>query len=274
MQPPLELTSMDNPRIKAVVRLREARQRRKSGLFIAEGEREIGRAMQCGLPLREGFYCPALFVHDPQTHFGPEAASARWFSVTEALMGKMSHLENPPGVLAVFEQPHVTLDDLAQQLDAAGEPPLLLVAVGTTKPGNLGAMLRSAEAVGVDAVLLADAMVDLFNPNAIRTSTGAVFTLPVVAETGQVIRNFLMERQIALVAADPAGAVRYDLADLRGPTAIVIGAEDTGLDAAWRETATVTVKLPTRSGVVDSLNAATTAAVLLYEALRQRTKVF
>ncbi len=269
-----DLTSSDNPRMKAVVKLREGRQRRKTGLFVAEGVREISRSLQCGLTLREGFWCPDRFrPTDEQAEQWQLHASRprRWFTITPTLLSKVSYIENPEGVLAVFEQPQVTLGTLAARMrEHADTPPLFLVAVGVTKPGNLGAMLRTAEAVGATGVLVSDGVVDLFNPNAIRASTGAVFTLPVVAATGEAIRRFLAEAGVKIIAADPAGVTEYHRVDMRQGVAIVIGAEDTGLDDAWRDAADVLVRIAMRSSVVDSLNASTAAAVMLFEAARQR----
>ncbi len=269
-----DLTSADNPRVKAVARLRESRQRRKTGLFVAEGVREISRARACGLVMREAYWCPDLFQPAPdiRTNIGMDQPDGpRWFRVTSSLMKKMSYIENPEGVLAIFEQPAMTWETIEARLaERSGEPPLFLVAVGTTKPGNLGAMLRTAEAAGATAVLVSDAVVDLYNPNAIRASTGAIFTLPVIADSAEAIITFLRRHKVRIYAADPAGNASYDKVDLRGPIAIVIGAEDTGLDDIWRREADELVRIDTCSTVVDSLNAATSAAILLFESLRQR----
>jgi TrmH family RNA methyltransferase len=169
----------------------------------------------------------------------------------------MSYRAEPEGVLAVFDVPR-------RELPAAAT--LVLVAVGIEKPGNLGAMARTADAAGADALLVADAVSDPWNPNAIRASTGAVFTLPIAEVTLDEVRALDVQKIAAVVGAP----TRHSEADLTPPTALLIGAEDDGLDAAWRDAADLQVTLPMRARTVDSLNASTAAAVLLYETLRQR----
>ncbi len=239
------ITSLDNPRVKEVVRLRRSRERRREGLFVAEGPREVTRAAQAGLRLRAVYHAPALLDWE-----GGE-------EVDERVLAKMSYRAEPEGVLAVVEVPERTVP---------ADPTLLLVAVGIEKPGNLGAMARTADAAGADALLVAEARSDPWNPNAIRASTGAVFTLPVVDVTLADVAALQVER----VAAVPDAAMRHSDADLTKPTAILVGAEDEGLPAAWRAVADLEVAIPMHARSVDSLNASTSAAVLLYEAVRQR----
>ncbi len=239
------ITSVDNPRVKEVVRLRRSRERRREGLFVAEGPREVTRAAQAGLRLRAVYHAPALLDWE-----GGE-------EVDERVLAKMSYRAEPEGVLAVVEVPDRPLPV---------DPTLLLVAVGIEKPGNLGAMARTADAAGADALLVAEARSDPWNPNAIRASTGAVFTLPVV----DVTLDDVAALRLAKVAAVPGAATRHSDADLRKPTAILVGAEDEGLPAVWRAVADLEVAIPMRARTVDSLNASTSAAVLLYEAVRQR----
>src|SRR5580700_10313818 len=178
MAEPLELSSSDNPRVKAVVRLREHKERRSTGQFVAEGVREVGRALEAGLVPTSVFYSPTLLGLPETGELGPilpglARTRAAVYRVTPALLGKMAYCENPEGLLAVFTQPRWTFERLSprggtQAID------LWLVAVGTQKPGNLGAMARSASAAGATGLLVADGVVDAFNPNAIRASTGAV----------------------------------------------------------------------------------------------------
>jgi TrmH family RNA methyltransferase len=177
--------------------------------------------------------------------------------VSERVLAKMAYRTEPEGVLAVVEAPE-------RQLPRTGD--LYLVTVGLEKPGNLGAMARSAEAAGADALVVAEAQADIWNPNAIRASTGAVFTLPVVEATLSEVEGL----DVALVAAVVGAPTRYTDADLSRSTALVVGAEDKGLSQPWRDAAGLEVSIPVRSGTTDSLNAATAAAVLLYEAVRQR----
>ncbi len=242
------ITSVDNPRVKDVVRLRRSRERRRSGLFVAEGRREVERARAAGLRVVETYYAPEL-IDWPG---GGEEVAAN-------VLRKMAYRAEPEGVLAVVEAPR-------RELPRSGT--LYLVAVGIEKPGNLGAMARSADAAGADALLVAEAEADPWNPNAIRASTGATFTLPVVEATLAEVRGL----GVALAAAvvDGTTATPYTDADLTAPTAIAVGAEDTGLPAPWRDAADVRLAIPLHARTADSLNAATAAAILLFEARRQR----
>jgi TrmH family RNA methyltransferase len=240
------ITSVDNPRVKEVLRLRKARERRRSGLFVAEGPREVERARAAGLTVRATYFAPSLLAWDE----GEE--------VDERVIRKMSYRREPEGVVAVVEIPHRTLRD-----DAT----LLLVAVGIEKPGNLGAMARTADAAGADAVLVADAQSDPWNPNAIRASTGAVFTLPIVDVTREEVARLPHMKIAALLGARR----RHTDVDYTQPTAFLIGAEDDGLDQAWQAVADERVEIPmSASRTADSLNASAAAAVLLFEARRQR----
>ena len=239
------ITSVDNQRVKDVLRLRKSRERRRAGLFVAEGPREVERARAAGLRLHATYFAPELIAWDDG-----EEVSAR-------VLEKMAYRAEPEGVIAVVEIPRRALPP---------DPSLILVAVGIEKPGNLGAMARTADAAGADALVVADAEADAWNPNAIRASTGAVFTLPVVEATREEIAQLPVQRVAAVVDA----STRYTDADLTQPTALIVGAEDAGLDAAWREASDVQVAIPMHARSVDSLNAATTAAILLFEAARQR----
>ncbi len=239
------ITSVDNARVKEVVRLRSGRERRRSGLFIVEGQREVTRARAAGLRIVETYFAPDL-LDWPEG----EPVSAR-------VLKKMTYRESPEGVLAVVEAP-------TRALASGGT--LYLVAVGIEKPGNLGAMARTAEAAGADGLIVADAKADLWNPNAIRASTGAMFTLPVIEATRDEIRGL----GVRLIGAVVGAPTLYTRADLVLPCAILIGPEDEGLSDSWRAVADLEVSIGIRGGNTDSLNAATAAAVLLFEAVRQR----
>lgn len=242
------ITSVDNPRVKDVVRLRKARERRASGLFLAEGRREVARAIAAGLTVRESYVAPELLPDWP--HPAEE--------VTARVLARMSYRDDPEGILAVVEAP-----EHAVPADAT----LVLVAVGIEKPGNLGAMARTADAAGADALFIANAAADPWNPNAIRSSTAAVFTLPVVPTTREELAALPLRRVAAVVEG---AATPHTHVDLTAPTAILVGAEDAGLGDDWLELADERVSIPMRGRTADSLNAATAAAILLYEAVRQR----
>ncbi|MEE9212794.1 MAG: RNA methyltransferase [Phycisphaeraceae bacterium] len=267
MPKPTHLSSPANRRVKAVLKLREHRHRRRTGLFIAEGMRQVTRALAAGLVLRELYQQHDARISDPGP--GSWAAQAEVFDVTPRVMKKMAYRAKPQGVIAVFEQPAWRLDRLPT--DPATND-LWLVAVGIEKPGNLGAMARSAAGAAAAAMFVADAVVDPFHPNAIRASTGAVFNLPVIGDTTVAIVDWLRGRRARIFAATPHATAPYTDADLTGPVAVVIGAEDTGLGQPWLDAAATQVRIPLAEGPVDSLNAATAAAVLLFEATRQRSR--
>jgi RNA methyltransferase, TrmH family len=257
------ITSLDNPRVKEVARLRKARERRASGLLVAEGVREVERALAAGLDVREIFVAPELLPDWPHTHEHANAnaqhtPAQRATEVSSRVLAKMSYRAEPEGVLAIVAAPRRALPENAT---------LVLVAVGIEKPGNLGAMARSADAAGADALLVAEGNTDPWNPNAIRASTGAVFTLPIVEATLDDVVALPLQKVAAVV--HPDGTV-YTRADLTRPTALIVGAEAEGLDDRWREAADTRVAIPMRGAAADSLNASTAAAVLLYETLRQR----
>lgn len=240
------ITSVENPRVKEVLRLRKARERRSAGLFVAEGPREVERARAAGLVVRDTFFAPSL-IEWPD---GEE--------VDERVLRRMSYRAEPEGVLAVVEAPQRTLP---------GSSTLLLVAVGIEKPGNLGAMARTADTAGAEALLVGDARSDPWNPNAIRASTGSVFTLPIVDVTAADVAG-LPHRKVAATLG--AGTAYIDV-DYTAPTAFLVGAEDEGLPEEWRAVADDHVEIPMRHGATaDSLNASAAAAVLLFEAVRQR----
>jgi RNA methyltransferase, TrmH family len=241
------ITSVENPRVKEVLRLRRSRERRRVGLFVAEGPREVQRARAAGLTIRATYFAPALIDWDE----GEE--------VDERVLRKMSYRTDPEGVLAVVERPQRTIPP---------DSTLLLVAVGIEKPGNLGAIARTADAAGADALIVGDARSDPWNPNAIRASTGSVFTLPIVDLAINDVRGLPHQK----VAATLDATTRHTEPDYTRATAFLIGAEDDGLPSAWRALADTAVAIPMRAtAAADSLNASAAAAVLLYEAVRQRT---
>jgi TrmH family RNA methyltransferase len=239
------ITSPDNPRVKEVLRLRKSRERRRSGLFIAEGPREVERVRAAGLIVQATYFAPELVAWDE----GEE--------VSAQVLARMAYRAEPEGVLAVVQIP---------QRDIPSAARLILIAVGIEKPGNLGAMARTADAAGADALLIGDANADPWNPNAIRASTGAVFTLPIAEVTLDDVRALSLRKVAAVVGAPKP----YTDVDLTRPTAFIVGSEDEGLSDEWRAVADEQVAIPMSARASDSLNAATSAGVLLFEAVRQR----
>jgi len=263
-KPPLQLTSVQNPRVKQVVKLREHKQRRNTGLFIADGSRQVQRAIAADLTAVELFYLPGAIDESSVP------AGCQLIEVNQPVMEKLAYRNNPEGVIGVFEQRHWNWQDVLGE-DAAGG--LWLVMVGIEKPGNIGAMLRTADAAGCRGVVIADAVADVYNPNAIHASTGTVFTMPLVSDDGQTVRQHFQDRQVQLVIATPSANTLWKEVDLCRPTAIIIGPEDTGLDESWLSLAgplACPVRVPMLGRTADSLNASVTAAVLLFETVRQR----
>lgn len=266
-----DITSVQNPRVKAMVKLRDQRGRRKAGLFIAEGSREVERAIAAGLRVESLWLCKDLLGGDSGLpHSANTSANTEVVHVSAAVFKKIAYVREPEGLLAVCEPPRWSLDGLP----SAGATTLDLIAVGTEKPGNFGAMVRTAESAGCRCVVAAGTPVDAMNPNAIRASTGAVFTLPTVSMPEDETIAHLVEQRIRVMAAVVDGEVDHTEADYTGPCAIVIGPEDSGLSSAWQSAVEATggagVRIATRGRSVDSLNASVAAGVLLFEAVRQR----
>ncbi|HET7704114.1 MAG TPA: TrmH family RNA methyltransferase [Candidatus Limnocylindrales bacterium] len=263
--PPPPITSLTNPRVKAAVRLRDRRERDETGLTILDGAREIRRALDAGVRVETAFVAPDL-LRTPDAFAVEERLRHRptTIGVTPAVLAKVAFGERSDGIVAIVETPRMGLADLALPDDA-----LVVVVEGVEKPGNLGAVLRTADAAGAHAVIAADPRTDLFNPNAIRASIGTIFGLPVVAATSAETLAWLAEQGIRPVAALVDAPTDYTAADLSGPVAIVLGSEADGLTSAWRDSAVLPVSIPMR-GRADSLNVSIAAAVLLFEAVRQR----
>lgn len=262
-----DLTSTANPRVKHLVRLRTRRHRDAAGVTLIEGHDELALALDAGVRPTEVYWAPDL-VRDAALL--ERTAGARTFSVSREVFARIAYRESPDGWLAVAPAPGRPLDELVLRPDA-----LVLVAEGVEKPGNVGAMLRTAEACGVDAVVVASAEragTDFANPNVVRASKGTVFAVPVASASTSQVLDWLRHNGIATFVTTPAGATELGRADLTGPSALIVGTEATGVTTAWLESADATVVIPMH-GTVNSLNASIAAAVVLFEAVRQRTSV-
>lgn len=262
-----EIASTANERVKAVVRLRDRRERDRTGLTVVDGAREVRRAIEAGVEVE------SLYVVDPvaagDATAALEAAVARGirpWTVSAVVAERLAFGDRPDGIVAVVRRPEATLASIALPAD-----PLVVVIDGVEKPGNVGAILRTADGAGADAVIVTDPATDLYNPNAIRASIGTIFALRPVVATADETRAFLVAHGIRIVAARVDGDRRHSDADLRGPLAIVVGSEATGLGAAWAAPGVEAVRLPMH-GAADSLNVSVAAAILLYEARRQRDR--
>jgi TrmH family RNA methyltransferase len=262
------ITSTANPRVKGALRLRKRRERDRGGRFLIEGRRELGRALGAGVAVDEVLACPALLGGDTAVLDLAAAAGAAVTEVTEGVFSRLSLREGPDGVLGVARTFPTDLDGLA-----AGDDSLVLVVAEIEKPGNLGAMLRSASAAGASAVVVADPVTDVFNPQVVRASQGALFGVPIgVGDTASAL-GWLRGHGLRVYAAGPGGTAPYWRLPLAGPSALVVGSEHRGLPDAWFAAADERVVIPMPGGAgVDSLNAASAAAVLLFEAARQRAE--
>lgn len=255
----MHITSLQNDRIKYLVKLRDdRRQRRRDGLMIVEGWDEIRLALEAG-------HIPQTLITSSDSASHPlETQAGETLSVAPTVFEKLSYRDNPDGWMAVFTMPHRSLVDLR-----LGERPLVIVAESVEKPGNLGAILRTADAAGVDTLLVCDPRADIYGPNAVRASRGTVFSVPLVEASSEDAYAFLKQHNVRVLAATPAAQQPYTAEDLRVPTAIVVGTEDEGLTDFWLHHADARVLIP-MAGKVNSLNVSIATALIVYEALRQR----
>jgi TrmH family RNA methyltransferase len=260
------ITSLHNPRVKDAARLRNRRYRQGQRRILIDGVRELGRAIAAGVRLREVFVCESLCRSEESQRLvhGLPRTGAEVLRLAEPVFEKLAFGRRAEGVLAVADMPQRKLDDLT----LPGQP-LLAVLEGVEKPGNVGAVLRSADAAGLSALVVADPRTDLWNPNAIRASLGTIFTLGICQSTARDVLAWLRLQRLQILAARVDGSLPYTEPDYCRPTAIVLGSEATGLTPLWSAADIRAVRLPMR-GSADSLNVSATAAVLFYEARRQR----
>jgi TrmH family RNA methyltransferase len=263
----MTITSTHNPRVKEAAKLRQRSHRDKQGRFLIDGARELGRAISAGVELAEVFVCESLCesAEARKTLGLIGKTSAVVLPVAPPVFAKLAFGERAEGVLGVAVTPQRTLEGLHLPAN-----PLVAVVEDVEKPGNLGAILRTADAAGVSAVIAAGYGTDLYNPNVIRASLGTVFSLPVCTASAEATLDFLRRHGISVHAARLDGPLAYTDASLDRPTAIVLGSETAGLSDVWRGDNVAGIKLP-MLGAADSLNVSAAAAVLFYEALRQRS---
>lgn len=263
------ITSLQNPRVKQIVALRDRRDRERSGLMRVEGNEELSLALDSGAQPVSLYFCRDLFRTTTAADLleRVQAMGAELIEVSERVFEKMAYREGPDGWLATF--PLLDTRLATRKLSAN---PFVVVAEGIEKPGNLGAMLRTADAAGIDALIAAAPLTDWSNPNIIRASKGALFSVPVAAADNPTTLAWLRERLVRIVAATPQATVSYTGADLRGPVAIAVGEEKYGLSQFWLDHADIRVRIP-MVGRVNSLNVATATALLVYEVVRQRSSL-
>lgn len=263
-----DIHSLVNPRVKEVVRLRRRPHRDKSDRLLVEGYREILRALDNEYRPETLFHCRDFFLgtHEDALIQKAAAAGARIRSCSRAVFAKMSYRDRPDGLLAVGPGLRRTLDSLELSPNA-----LVLVTERIEKPGNLGTLLRSADAAGAEAVIVCDRGTDILNPNVVRASIGALFAVPTVEANRAETREFLGARGFAIFAASPHAEALYSDCDLTGPTALVVGSEQYGLSDVWMGPECRKVRIP-MLGQCDSLNVAAAGTLLLFESVRQRGK--
>lgn len=259
------IESPSNPRIRAALALRDRGERVATGLTLVDGARESRRALEAGVEVESAFVCrPLLRLED--AHAAVAALSRRGIRPTEVgerALDRLAFGDRNDGLVLVVRSPSTALDELD-----IGPEPLILVTEDVEKPGNVGAILRTADAAAADAVIAVGGT-DLFNPNVIRASAGVAFSMPLAAGSAGEVLGWLRERSIRVVATVVEAPTAYTDADLRGPLAIVLGSETHGLSDAWRDPGVEAISIPMR-GVADSLNVSVTAAILAFEARRQR----
>ena len=262
------ITSAQNPKVKELLLLQQkSSERRKTGLFVVEGRRELHHCVETGYEVGSVFCCHSLLT-DIDGHEGMPSlpVSTPVYEVSEQVYEKMAYRGGTEGLMATVRMRERILDDLR-----LSPSPLIVVLERVEKPGNLGAVLRSADAAGVDAVMVCDPLTDLYNPNLIRSSVGAFFSVPCVACTSEACIAFLKQRGITILTAQLQDSKLYYDTDMRRGIALVMGTEATGLTTQWREAADAHIRIP-MLGRVDSLNVSVSAAILLFEAVRQRRK--
>ncbi len=245
------------------MRLRERRERDRSGRFLIEGYRELKRALDAGRTIEHCFFCPELFLGKNEQEL-LRKANAPVFECSSSVFHTLSYRDRPDGILAVAPQLHLALHDLLLR-----STPFFLIAESIEKPGNLGTMLRSSDAAGVDAVIVCDKTTDLHNPNVVRSSVGTLFTQPVIEAASIETLQFLKSLNIAIAAATPHAKLEYTEADFKVPLAIAMGTEQYGLSEIWMKEADMQIRIP-MFGIADSLNVASATTLLLYEVVRQR----
>ncbi len=258
------INSLQNPLIKETVKLRKPSERRKRGEILVEGYQEIKLAQDSGHSAQQLFYCAEY----ADKKLSPDSLlSQETILVSEEVFDKISYRDNPDGFLAVIKRPENYLAGIKLAKD---KPALIIVLEAVEKPGNLGAILRTADAAGADALIVCDAQTDIYNPNVIRSSLGTLFSVPVAIASNSEALSWLKKNEIKILSAAPAANNIYSDEDMTDDLAIVVGTEHDGLSAFWRDNADKQIKLP-MLGKIDSLNASVSTAILSYEVLRQRT---
>lgn len=257
-----KITSTQNPKVKSLLALEKPRERRKQQLFVIEGKKEIGLALEAGYKIGNIFFCDEIISAEEVGKLFRD--DKLLIPVSKDVFDKLAVRENSGGMIAVAEQKLHTLDRIT-----LSNNPLVLVLESVEKPGNLGAILRTADASGVDAVIICDPQTDFYNPNVIRSSIGCIFTKQVAAATSEETISWLKKNNIRIYCTYLKASKLYHLTDYTQPSAIVMGTEATGLSDTWVKNSDANIIIPMQ-GKIDSMNVSTAAAVVVFEAKRQR----
>lgn len=259
------ITSFRNPKIKNFQNLQKSKERKEQGLFVIEGLKEIEKASESGYSFDSVFYCPDFNPEQTVLNLkGINMDATKIYTVSKEIYCKIAYRENCCGVIVWAKTKKLALADLKVE-----NKPLYLVVESVEKPGNLGALLRTADAAGLDGVIVCDNKTDVFNPNVIRSSIGCLFTVPLAVDTSENVINWLKSAGVSIYSAALSASVPYHTIDFKHASAIVMGTEATGLSDIWLKASDQNIIIPMR-GMADSMNVSTSAAVLVYEALRQR----
>lgn len=259
----VEISSSKNPRIKSLLALQKPKERKDQQAFVIEGVREVSLAQQSGVELLELYICPAIYKPDPAYPVSFDRCPL--FDLSEEAYSKAAYRENTGGLIALARTKELSLSALPED-----ENPLYLVLENVEKPGNIGAMLRTADAAGLSGVIVCDPLTDFYNPNVVRSSLGCLFTVPVTVASNEELLSWLRAKQIRSYAAALSPAAKpYHQPNYTGPSAFLLGAEATGLSDFWLKHSDEQVIIPMR-GKIDSMNVSSAAAILVFEAVRQR----
>lgn len=260
------ISSPKNPLIKDIINLQsKSKERKNTGTIVIEGKKEISLAVEAGVKLKKILFCPDIITQEEvQMLVGQQFTNAEVYEISEAVFSKISYRETTGGIVVLGQAPDKKLEDLPVR-----EQSVYIILEAVEKPGNLGAICRVADAAKVDGLIISDPHTDIYNPNAIRSSLGCVFTVDVVNSTFEEINQWLKKNNITSYAAELTASEFYHTLDLKGKVALVFGTEATGLTDKWIKGADKRIKIPMR-GVIDSLNVNTSVAILTFEAMRQR----
>lgn len=259
-----KITSLQNPRIKNIVKLAKSKERKEQNLFLIEGARELSLAMTADYEINSVYVCPELFRKTDYPDVLDSIGENKLFEVSEAVFEKIAYREGSDGLLTLARPKNHALNDLK-----LSENPFIIILEAVEKPGNLGAILRTADAAQADAVIICDPATDLYNPNAIRSSVGCLFTVQTAVCSSRDALDFLRHKKIKSFAAELQASQWYQDTDFSTPSAILMGTEADGLTDFWLTNADARIKIPMR-GKIDSLNVSVSTAVLTFEAMRQR----